>query len=64
MFETFQRWFPEDFEAARKEGLETGRMEVCADLVKQGLLSLEDAASHAGVSPERLAEFIKGRETN
>ena len=43
-------------EDARKEGMEQGQMQTLSDLVKDGLLTLADAAKTAGLSP---AEFQK-----
>ena len=45
----------------RKEGLKEGGFQMLVSLVKQGLLSMKDAAEQAGMSQEIFAAKVSGQ---
>lgn len=46
----------EILEDGRKEGREEGRLEILIDLVREGVLSIEDASKRAGISENEFVE--------
>ena len=45
-----------------EEGIERGKIVMLADLVSDGVLAIEDAASRLGVEPERFIELMSNLE--
>ena len=43
----------------REEGIKEGTVQVLISLVKDGILSISDAAKRAGMSEERFRGYIK-----
>ena len=44
-----------------QEGLQEGRLEVVVSMLRQGRLTLKEAASEAKVSQEKLKEFLRDK---
>ena len=51
---TMNSWFDEQFENAEKKGEEKGRLEAILSLVKDGILTLQQASVRMGMSITKL----------
>ena len=49
-------------EEGLREGREEGNLEILASLIRDGILSLSDAAKRSGMSEEKLKEWIQHHE--
>ena len=60
--EAREQGIEEGIERGIEEGIERGKIAMLADLVSDGVLAIEDAASRLGVEPERFIELMSNLE--